>query len=715
VRTARGPPRPDREDRLIASRQRDQRRDTTPERLERTLAALGAPRGAVPLTGLSPMLATLVDDAFSDPGWLFEIKYDGVRVLAERSGGRVTLQGRHGQDFTVRYPEVVTALAALPVDRFVIDGEVVAVDEEGRPSFQRLQNRMHLTRAADIERVRRTVPVTGVFFDALALGGHDLRGLALVDRKACLQQLLAAGDGARYGGHVAETGAAFLDAACRKRLEGIVAKRAASPYVGGRSRDWLKIKCQLRQEFVIGGYTDPQGARALFGALHLGLYEGPRLVYVSKVGTGFDDRTLTDVWSRLGPLARRTSPFDEGTPAGRGHHWVEPRLVCEVRFTEWTEDGGLRHPAFLGLRADKAPHECRREIPAPVDAVTVRGGARRNTTPARSQPALTNLDKVFWPEDGLTKGDLITYYDTVAPLLLPYLRDRPVVLTRHPDGIHAKSFYQKDAPPSVPAWVRTVPIRAEEPPRDIEYIVIDDIQTLRYVVNLGTIPIHLWASRVASLEQPDWMVLDLDPKGAPFTDVVAVALATRRVLDRVQVPSHVKTSGKTGLHVLVPLGARHGYQDVRALAQILAALVVQEEPRRATIARPLHARGGKVYVDWGQNGRGQTVVAPFSVRPLPGAPVSCPLAWDEVTPSLDPGAFTMRTAPARFARVGDPMAPVLGPGIDLPAALQRIEREFGAASIGASSGRQSGVVRAPRRPGRGTAGRTPGPSRSPRA
>jgi bifunctional non-homologous end joining protein LigD len=287
-----------------------------------------------------------------------------------------------------------------------------------------------------------------------------------------------------------------------------------------------------------------------------------------------------------------------------------------------------------------------------------------------------------------------------------------VVLTRHPDGIHGKSFFQKDAPTSTPAWVRTQSIRAETPPKNIEYIVIDDVQTLRYVVNLGTIPIHLWASRVAALERPDWMVLDLDPKGAPFTDVVAIALAVRRVLERLEVPGYVKTSGKTGLHVLVPLGARHGYEEVRGLAEIIATLVVDEEPRRATVARPLHARGGKVYVDWGQNGRGQTIVAPFSVRPLPGAPVSCPLTWDEVVPSLDPMAFTMRTAPARFARLRDPMAPVLGPGIDLPAILRRIEGEFGAEERAADSARG---VKPPSRRGRGSAGRTRGRSRSPRA
>ncbi|MGH7393050.1 MAG: non-homologous end-joining DNA ligase, partial [Candidatus Rokuibacteriota bacterium] len=336
-----------------------------PEALRARLARLRAPRGDVP-AAQPPMLATLVDRVPGDPGWLFEVKYDGVRVIARRAGARVTLAGRNGQDFTPRYPELVEALRALPIERFVLDGEIVAVDERGRPSFQRLQNRMHLTHPLDVERARETVPVSAVFFDALALDGHDLRALPLTERKACLALVLPSRGIVRHGDQVAGDGEAFLAAAAERQLEGIVAKKADSAYGAGRSRDWLKIKCQLRQEFVIGGWTDPQGSRPYFGALHLGLYEDGRLAYVAKVGTGFDEKTLALVWRKLGALARATSPFAAGSPRGRGHHWVEPRLVCEVRFTEWTEDGGIRHPAFLGLRDDKRPEDCRRETPRPV-------------------------------------------------------------------------------------------------------------------------------------------------------------------------------------------------------------------------------------------------------------------------------------------------------------------------------------------------------------
>jgi bifunctional non-homologous end joining protein LigD len=692
------------------------------------LDALGAPRGEVSARRQPFTLATLVERPFSDPAWLYEIKYDGVRVLASRRGERIELYGRSGQETTSRYPEVVRALRALPIDAFVIDGEIVALDEAGRSSFQRLQPRMALTDPREIERVAARLPVVGVFFDCLMLDGRDLRRLPLVERKECLRLLVPPLGVVRYGDHVVEAGEAFFELASAQRLEGIVAKRARSPYSGRRTRDWTKIKCQRRQEFVIGGYTDPQGARGHLGALHLGLYEGPaspRLVYVSKVGSGFDQAGLKAIRDKLEPFTRATPPFDRGAvPSGRGHHWVEPRLVCEVRFTEWTDDGGLRHPTFMGLRDDKKPLECRREepaqpnvapkperapepepaperprAPAPVPAARATRSAPRGQrsragvgglgggaasappqseqeapvapAPVRFQP--TNVKKIFWPAEGLTKGDLIAYYERVAPLMLPYLKDRPLVLTRFPDGIAGKSFYQKDAPEFAPAWVRTEHIYSRDTGRDIAYLVADDVEMLRYVANSGAIPIHVWASRIHTLERPDWLVLDLDPKGAPFADVVRVALALRRILEGLELTSYVKTSGATGLHILLPLGARYTYEQCRTFARLLAVMGVEAEPGISTVARPLRARGGKVYIDFGQNGHGQTIVAPFSLRPLPGAPASCPLQWREVTPRLDPARFTLETLPRRFDRMDDPLRPVLGGGIDMAAALERVE------------------------------------------
>ena len=731
---------------------------TRVETLRRRLTELKAPRGAIAPHGDLLMLATLVDDVPTEPAWLFEIKYDGVRVLASRAGDEVELRHRSNQVVTARYPEVVAALHALPLQSFHLDGEIVALDDRGRSSFQRLQERMGLTRPADIERARGEVPVSAVFFDALGLDGRDLRRLPLEARKECLKLLVPPRGVVYFGDHVLDHGADFLAAACEQGLEGVVAKKRDSPYAARRSKDWLKIKCQLRQEFVIGGYTVPQGTRAHFGALHLGLYDKGQLVYVSKVGTGFDDRALKVISEKLRPLARSTSPFVRGTPGGRGHHWVEPKLVGEVRFTEWTRDGGIRHPSFLGLREDKRPEDCVRETPGvaggegagvggavraasptrPSSAALRAAGGTRGShsartappTPAPSPPGetgdrthasrrsssatpskaapdrrragvaseqgvvneggvrgggekrvgadekrvtVTNAGKVFWPDEGYTKSDLIEYYDAVAPWLLPYLKDRPLVLTRYPDGIKGKSFFQKDAPEWTPSWIRTQRIHANDVDRDIDYFIVDDRESLRYVVNLGTIPLHLWSSRLTSLDNPDWLVLDLDPKGAPFTDVIKVAQALHRILDELALPSYVKTSGATGLHIFLPLGAGYDYDVTRTFARLLATMGVEAEPTISTIARPLRSRGGKVYIDFGQNGRGQTVVAPFSARPLPGAPVSCPLRWEEVTATLDPTRFAIKTAPARFEKLGDPLAPVLTGRIDVAATLRKLE------------------------------------------
>jgi bifunctional non-homologous end joining protein LigD len=693
------------------------------------LDAVRAPRGMVSARAQRFTLATLGERAFSDPAWLYEIKYDGVRVLAERNGDRLVLRGRSGQDATSRYPEIVRALLALPIERFVIDGEIVALDEAGRPRFQRLQPRMALTDPREVARAAAAQPVIGVFFDCLMLDDRDLRARPLEARKECLRRLVPPLGTVRYGDHVVGEGRAFFDAAFEQGLEGIVAKKRKSPYSGRRTGDWVKIKCHRHHEFVIGGYTDPRGSRGQFGALHLGLYEGPaeasRLVYVSKVGTGFDEATLTRIMARLQAHARPTPPFEAGAvPTGRGHHWVEPALVCEVRFIDWTDDGGIRHPSFMYLREDKKPKDCRRETPEPPgvreapepllpQSPSPRAGVRGAV---RLQP--TNVTKVFWPAEGYTKGDLIAYYERIAPRMLPYLRNRPLVLTRYPDGIGGKSFYQKDAPEFAPEWVRTERIYSRDTERDIAYLVVDDLEMLRYVANSAALLIHVWASRVGSLERPDWLVLDLDPKGAPFTDVVTVALALRRILDGLELPSYVKTSGATGLHILLPLGARYTYEQTRSFARLLAVLGVEAEPEISTVNRPLRARGGKVYIDFGQNGHGQTIVAPYSVRPLPGAPVSCPLEWSEVTARLDPARFNLKTMAARFEAMTDPLTPILGPGIDLAAAIARIESRLASPSSLGGEGREKTAARggaATDSGSRSAGGRTRGRSRPPRA
>ena len=648
-----------------------ERKDPSPRkiRLDEALRGFEAPFRGASRRKPAPMLASPGGVPFSAKDWLFEIKYDGVRVLAQRRGGTVTLLGRKGDDVTRRYPEIVHALSRTAPDSFLIDGEIVAMDGSGRPSFQRLQRRMHLTDRADIERAVLTAPVHGMFFDCLEVSERDLRAVPLTQRKECLALFLPHRGVVQYSEHILERGEEFYRAAWENHLEGIVGKRADSRYVSGRTRHWLKFKCQRHQEFVIGGYTTPGGSRPHFGALHLGLYRDGELVYVSKVGTGFDRTTLRSIHERLLALARRDSPFATGPPAEAGHCWVEPRLVCEVEFAGWTDDGGLRHPSFMGLRNDKAPEECRREEPLGEPEPVLR----------REPPrlAVTNPDKVFWPDEGYTKSDLVAYYEEVAPLLLPYLRDRPLVLTRFPDGIHGKAFFQKDAPDFVPDWVATRRIYSRDAGRDIDYFIVNDAESLRYVANLGTIPLHVWASRLDSLERPDWLVMDLDPKGAPFAHVVRVARTLKSILAELEVTACVKTSGATGLHILVPMGRRYLYEQCRTFARLLALAAEETVPDIATVARPLHAREGKVYMDFGQNGYGRTIASPFSVRPLPGAPVSCPLHWSEVTARLDPGRYTLKTALKRFEKRADPLLPVVNaPGLDMAAALARMGTLF---------------------------------------
>ena len=641
--------------------------------LHEHLRKIKAPKQTFSARSQPLMLATQQEQPFSRPEWIFEIKYDGVRVLAERKGDSVELYGRNGTEITNRYPEIKEALKRLAVERFVIDGEIVALDERGQPSFQKLQARMHLSNPRDIQQAMSAAPVEGIFFDCLAIEGHDLRSLGLLERKEILKRFLPPLGRARYSDHVEIAGKDFFEAASERRLEGILAKKANSRYTGGRSRDWVKIKCQQRQEFVIGGYTDPQGERGYFGALHLGLYQDNKLIYVSKVGTGFDTRSLKLIWEKMQPLARAKSPFEKKSPTGRGNHWLEPALVCEVRYSGWTDDGGIRQPTFLGLRPDKKPEECRKEEPEPLKVPELPLAAPAENVPDK-QVKFTNLKKIFWPDEGYTKEDLIQYYRTIAPLLLPYLKNRPLVLTRYPDGIAGKSFFQKDAPEFVPSWIRREKIYSKDTDRDIGYIIVDDLETLLYVINMGTIPLHLWSSRVDSLERPDWLVLDLDPKGAPFSHVVEVACAVHEILTELRLESFIKTSGASGLHILVPLGARYTHEQAKNFARLLAILGAESVPDISTIARPIAARRGKVYIDFGQNGYGVTIAAPFAVRPLPKATVSCPLLWQEVNARLDPSLFTIETVPPRFQKMKDPMASILRKGMDLASALKQVEK-----------------------------------------
>ena len=641
---------------------------------------LGADERPLRARDVEVMKATRREGAFSDPGWVFELKYDGYRLIAEVEKGESVLISRNGNDLTPTFPEVAHALRGLPYEGLVLDGEVVVHDERGLPSFGRLQRRGRLQNRKDIARAALELPATYYAFDLLAIGGADLRGLPLLERKALLRDVLPTLGPLRYSDHVPEQGEALMAQVEEMGLEGIVAKRADAPYAGGRAGSWYKIPALSTDDFVVVGFTDPATGRPGFGALHMARYVCDTLTWAGSVGTGYSEAKLNEIRKALEPLEEAGArELVAGAPKTRGSHWVRPELVVEVTFKDITADGMIRHGSFVRLRDDKRPEECRAEReelagdgeerlpdPVPIEASHAADGGRA--------VAFSNLDKVFWTEGGYTKGDLIEYYRVISPWLLPYLADRPLVLTRYPDGIEGKSFYQKDAPDWTPDWIRTTPVWSDSGDKTLNYFVADDLDTLLYLANLGTIPLHIWHSRASSLAYPDWCLLDLDPKEAPFVHVIEIAQFLHSLCDELELPHYVKTSGSSGLHVLIPLGGGMDYDQSVTLGELIARTVVRKLPKIATVERVVKKRGGKVYVDYLQNRHGQLMAAPFSAREKPGATVSTPLLWNEVGEGLSIGDYAIETVPPRMKTLegGDPMAPVLTESPDLIAALEKL-------------------------------------------
>jgi bifunctional non-homologous end joining protein LigD len=658
------------------------------EPIRKELAKLDAPKRAVRVDDTELMLAETREEPFSKAGWLFELKLDGYRLRAAREDGEARLVSRKGHDMTAAFPEIARAVAASPYDGLILDGEIVVLDDAGRPSFNRLQNRARLSRIPEIKRAAVETPATFYAFDLLAFDGYDVRPLPLIKRKAILAKILPRAGALRFSDHFETTGEALYEQVVQLGLEGIMAKKADSPYRGGRSASWLKIRADRTDDFVVVGYSKPKGSRGGFGALHLGAYVDGKLTYMGRAGSGFDAKQLKDVSAQLEASIRPTTPCEAGpVPEGADHVWVEPALVVEVRYKEVTPEGLLRQPVFLRFRDDKEPKDCviqgrgtgeggRVDHDEEPEGLTLPS----SPVPLPREVTFSNLEKVFWPDEKYTKGDLIEYYRAISPWLLPYLKDRPVVLTRFPDGIKGKSFFQKDAPGFIPEWLRTERMWSEDTQRDIDYFVCDNLESLLYLANMGTIPLHVWGSRAASLEHPDWCILDLDPKDAPFTHVVTVAKAVKRLCDAIELPAFIKTSGSTGLHVMLPLARQCTYEQCRQMGGLLARVIATELPDIATVTRQVGKRGGRVYLDYVQNGQGRLLVAPFSVRPLPGAPVSMPLLWREVGPKLDIRAFTIANAPARMKKLKeDPLLPVLEVKPDLVAALERLAARAGTA------------------------------------
>lgn len=644
---------------------------------------------------VKPMLATLTDKAFSDEDWIYEIKWDGYRAIAEVNKGKVRLYSRNNLTFNDKFFSIVESLRGLGFNA-VFDGEVTAVDDEGNSQFQLLQN----------------YPTTGeghllyYVFDILHYNGYDLTHLPLVRRKEILKQILPELDNIKYSDHIQEEGEYLFEEMVKRGMEGVIAKRADSPYrINVRSKDWLKIKSKLRQETVICGFTEPRNSRKHFGALVLGLYDSKgNLQYIGHTGGGFKQKNLEAVYKLLKKRITDKCPFSEKPKTNMPVQWVKPDLVCEVEFQEWTGEGIMRIPIFLGLREDKKPSDVKRENPQYLEkhgAVhSLKVVHKKEASPVEEQPKekkapkkkesksrdkkdkevtvngkklkLTNLTKLYWKKEKITKGDLIEYYEKMSPYILPYLKDRPESLHRYPNGIESSSFFQKDVGDTTPEWIKTEEIYSESNEKDINYLVCQDKATLLYLANLGCIELNPWHSRLGKLDYPDYIIIDLDPRDIEFKHVITTALKVKEVLDEAKIPSYCKTSGSKGLHIFIPMGAKYDYDRAKQFAEIIANIVHKQIPSITSVLRNPAKRKNKVYLDFLQNRKAQTIAAPYCVRPKPGATVSAPLKWEEVKPGLSLAEFTIYTMYDRVKKIGDIFKPVLGKGIDLNKALKNL-------------------------------------------
>jgi bifunctional non-homologous end joining protein LigD len=594
------------------------------------------------------MLATLAADVPRGAGWTFEVKWDGYRAIATESGGDVTLTSRNGNDLTARFQNVAKEIPkAVKTPDCVLDGEVCALDESGRSSFSAMQ------------QGKAGTPIVYYVFDVLEIEGEPVIDLPLVERRKLLEGLLDRRNKTVRLSETFDDGQALLEAAKQQRLEGIMAKRLDSRYLPGRrTRDWLKIKTHSEQEFVVAGYTKGTGRRASsFGSLVLGYYVSNELVYAGNVGTGFNSKEIEKLLDKLRPLRRDAPPFREVPKMPKVRRsdviWVEPQLVVEVEFAEWTHDGRLRAPSYKGLREDKSAEEVRREEPI---TDVVKKGTR--------ELKLSNLEKVFFPAERITKGDLLEYYRVIAPVLVPHLEERPFTMVRWPDGIEGKKFFQKDAPSHMPEWIprfRTE-VSTRGSPRTKKWVnfpVVNDELALLWMVNMGCIDMNTWYSRLDRPERPDWVLFDLDPSpDAGFKETVQVALLVKQALDAFGLIGFPKTSSAEGMHILVPVERRYTYADTRQFAEIVAGAIARTHRGLATTEWTKAKRRG-VLIDANQNGEGKTIASAYSVRPRPGAPVSTPLRWSEVNEDLDPLSFTMPVVLERVRKLGDLYAGVL--------------------------------------------------------
>ena len=640
----------------------------------------GARKAPMP-SQVTPMMASLADRPPSGEKWLYEIKWDGVRAICFIDDGHLRIFSRTGNRAEQQYPELTVLPHYIAAESAILDGEIAVLDDQGRSGFNLIQPRISVTDPNTIAHLARKTPATLFLFDLIYLNGYDLRAVPLVERKRTLESILKPTDRFRFSQHFAAKGDEMLAAARQAGLEGVIAKLADSRYEERRSRSWIKVKATNQQEFVICGFT--HGERSYFSSLVLGVHEKGKLVHVGQVGTGFNDKTLADIFSRLKPLITNKSPFAKTTKMLRQVTWVKPELVCEVKYLEFTPDGQLRAPVFLGLRFDKEPAKTVREIAesAPSEPTA------EAFLPDKQGEALvevdghslkfTNLNKVFYPADGVTKRDVINYYDAVSEYILPHLRDRPLSLKRYPNGIDQQFFFQKNAE-NFADWVRLEPIDSETRGDPIHYVIANDRATLLYLANLACIDQNPWMSRIGSLDKPDFALIDLDPVECPYDMIVEAAQLVEEKLKIIGLQGYPKTTGGDGMHVYIPLEPVYTYEQVRSFAEILAHLVTSANPDLFTTPRAVAKRKkGRVYFDYQQIVEGKTIAAPYVLRAYEGAPVSAPLEWPEVKKGLHPNDFNIRNAVERFRAKGDLFEPVLKRPQRLERAIERLGGELG--------------------------------------
>ena len=708
-------------------------------------------------SGVRATLAELGDKPFSSPNWVYEIKWDGVRAIAQIQDGKTTLWARSGRDVTSEYPEFKDMAARFRVRHAIIDGEIVTLDKDGRSNFHTLQQRLGVQNPS--RQLMQSVPLDYYAFDVMYADGYDLRRVPLVERKNFLQLILSGNESVHFSEHIAEQGEALYKAARSKGLEGIIAKLANSTYAGARTSTWVKLKIVDEVDAVIAGYTEGRGSRKFFGALVLGLYEGRELKFIGNVGTGFDEAKQEKIFDQLTRLSAKTSPFARIPALRENVEWVEPALVARVKYANWTNDNHLRAPVFLSLLTDRAAKDCTMEDAKPESTAALESKAEKENPAATKQkgkrastlepipqagaeetqtepieaennsPAeieikkrsaslakgssktisitsgreaevenelrsgtketmdvesdgqrlhFSNLNKIYFPEVGVKKRELLAYYYRMANYILPFLQDRPMVLRRYPDGVDGKAFFQKEAPSYLPDWIETATVDSEERGGEMQYILCNSRATLLYLTNLGCIDHNPWSSRAQSQDNPDYVFFDLDPTdGTKFSDVMHIAREIYAMLKSIKMRCYMKTSGASGFHIFIPLEPKYSYEQTRTFAEVVGRLVASENPKLTTFERTVSKRPkGRILIDALQNASGKPLACAYSVRAFPRATVSTPLSPEDLATNISAEKFTLRNFNERIAEVGDLWADFWKNRQTLDRALELLAKKF---------------------------------------